>query len=75
MNSYHGTYQLKMAFGLVCISLADEIEFTNKTNNFSEIFSGFLKTAVSIKFNSSTHKVVSKLISKCWVLQSTLKKE
>lgn len=65
MNSYHGAYQLNMVFGLVYVSLADEIKFTNKSNNFSEIFSGFLKTAVSKKINSSTHKVVSKLISKC----------
>ena len=72
MNSYHGAYQLNMVFGLVYESLADEIKFT-KTNNFSEIFSGFLKTAVRKKFNSSTHEVVSKFLSKCWVLQSTLK--
>ena len=74
MNSYHGAYQLNMAFGLVHMSLADEIKFT-KTGNFTEIFSGFLKTAVCKKINSSTHEVVSKLNSKCWVLQSTLKKE
>lgn len=48
-----------MAFGLVYISLADEIKFTNKANNFSEIFSGFLKTVVYKKFSSNTHKIVS----------------
>ena len=74
MYSYHGAYQPNMVFGLVYESLADESKFT-KTNNFREIFSGFLKTAICKKFYSSAHEVVSKLNSKCWVLQSTLKKK
>ena len=72
---YHGAYQLKMAFGLENISFTDEVKITNKANNLSEIFCGFLKTVVCKKFNSSTHKIASQLFSKRWVLQSRIKKK
>ena len=68
------TYQLNMAFGLVYIGIADETKFTNNANNFSEIFSRFLKTVVCKMFSSFADKIVSKFISKCWVLKNTFKK-
>ena len=71
---YHGTYQLNTAFGLVYIGIADETKFANKANNFSEIFSRFLKPVVREMVSSSTDKSVSKLISKCWVLKNPFKK-
>ena len=70
----HGTYQLNMAFGLVYIGIADEPKFANKVNNFSEIFSRFLKPVAREMVSSSTDKIVSKLISKCLVLKNTFKK-
>lgn len=59
MYSYQIAYHFEVAFGLIYISLANEVKFANKANNFGEIFSSFFKGAFIEKFNSTGHKIVS----------------